>query len=524
MLGLEYGGHPLFDVGLAAIVAHAGKGRPIELTKDDLDNVAEFIETYYTKQPLTSFLTVSLMNSDFTQPAFKDKPERRLEYARLVTRNFGPDAPQSGEVCVFTGKPALGHALSLKKNKEGREELPVGRAYRQHIPLITSENVINFSPWGDPGLPVSGEALLCLQFFPMGCRKCGGRLLAIHSDNPDILLRAAREALLENIQGISIAQATGDTKLTDASPSAQTLIIETLLNMDLNRFYALDDRQPYSITAYHLTNSGQSSPLDDRNPPLKIYYLPMSIVRFLAKANNQDHKDTWNLLVARGRERPKPSRNKQVVQKKEKGNKGDQETELRRGRNYFYEDLFRLPQGVHRFVMKYFLPALELYRSQVNTLNTSDDARLSRKGNIVPWSFVALFLKEVLFMEKERIREISKLGEALATYVKEFDDKRFFSKFYELQRGDYFRSELLRAAKNAASYKKPPLFRYEEFCTVFFEPDGDSLRFEWKLARDLVFIRMLEWLYDHDDNLIEHVNALPQERDAEASAFDGEKL
>ena len=46
------------------------------------------------------------------------------------------------------------------------------------------------------GVPVSGEALLCLQFFPMGCRKCGGRLLAIHSDNPDIL-RAAREALLE---------------------------------------------------------------------------------------------------------------------------------------------------------------------------------------------------------------------------------------------------------------------------------------------------------------------------------------
>ena len=66
-------------------------------------------------------------------------------------------------------------------------------------------------------------------------------------------------------------------------------------------------------------------------------------------------------------------------------------------------------------------------------------------------------------MEKERIREISKLGEALAAYVKEFDDKRFFSKFYELQRGDYFRSELLRAAKNAASRGKPPLFRYEEF-------------------------------------------------------------
>ena len=90
MLGLDYGGHPLFDVGLAAIVAYVEKDRPIELTKDDLNKVAEFIETRYTKQPLTSFLTVSLMNSDFTQPAFKDKPGRKVEYAQLVTRNFGP--------------------------------------------------------------------------------------------------------------------------------------------------------------------------------------------------------------------------------------------------------------------------------------------------------------------------------------------------------------------------------------------------------------------------------------------------
>ena len=225
-------------------------------------------------------------------------------------------------------------------------KLPAGRAYRQHIPLITGENVINFSPWGDPGVPVSGEALICLQFFPMGCRKCGGRLLAIHSDNPDILLRAAREALLENVQGISMAQATGNTKLPDASPSAQTLIIETLLSMNLNRFDALDERQPYSVTAYHLTNSGQSSPLDERNPPLKIYHLPMRIIRFLAKANNPDHLNTWNMLVARGKERPKSSKNKQVVQQKEKGNKGTQELAPRRERNYFYEDLFRLPQGI----------------------------------------------------------------------------------------------------------------------------------------------------------------------------------
>ncbi len=212
MLWLDYMGHPFFDTGLGATVAYVDKDSPADLTEDDLYKVADFIETYYTQQPLTSFLTVSLMNSDFTQPAFKDKPERRQEYARLVAKNFGSETLKSEEVCVFTGHPALGHSLSLKKDKEGREELPPGRAYRQHIPLITGEGIINFSAGGDPGLPVSGEALLCLQFFPMGCLKCGGRLLAIHSDNPKIILAAARRALQENIEAITLARAKGETK------------------------------------------------------------------------------------------------------------------------------------------------------------------------------------------------------------------------------------------------------------------------------------------------------------------------
>ena len=232
MVELDYTGHPLFDVGLAAIVAFAEKAHPSELTEDDLEKVADFIRDNYTRQPLTSFLTTSLPNSDFTQPAFKDNPARRREYAGRVARSYGDDVAKSDEICVFTGKPAMGLALSLKHDeKSGKELLPPGRAYRQHIPLITGEDIINFSPWGDPGLPVSGEALLCLQFFPMGCRKCAGRLLAVHSDNYDILQAAAEQAWKENIAAILLAQATNETKLPDASPSAPSLIIETIITL-----------------------------------------------------------------------------------------------------------------------------------------------------------------------------------------------------------------------------------------------------------------------------------------------------
>src|SRR6266699_478579 len=252
-------GHPLFDVGLATITTFVGKDDPTDLTMDDLDKVADYIETYYTEQPLSSFLTVSLMNSYFTQLAYKDNPERKRAYAHRVARSFGPDAPKSDELCVFTGQPAMGLPLSLK---EGKDALPPGRAYRQHIPLITGEGIINFSPGGDPGLPVSGEALLCLQFFPMGCYKCAGRLLAIHSDNPEIMLAAVGDALRVNIRAISLVKAQGETKLPDAPATAQTLLLDTLLALDLQQYRKRKAFESFSITAYHLTNSGQSSPLD----------------------------------------------------------------------------------------------------------------------------------------------------------------------------------------------------------------------------------------------------------------------
>jgi len=516
MLDLDYTGHPFFDIGLATIVAYAEKVSPIELTEDDLFKAATFIEENYTKQPLTSFLTTSLMNSDFTQPAFKDSLSRRREYARRVARSFGDDVATSNEMCVFTGKPALGIALSLKRDKDGREVLPPGRAYRQHIPLITGESIINFSPWGDAGLPVSGEALLCLQFFPMGCRKCAGRLLAIHSDNPNILLAAARTAWDENVAALTLVGATEATKMPDASPSAPSLIIETviMLNQKRTALQKQKKEQHFSITVYHVTNSGQSSPLDEKSPPLKIYPIPMSTIRFLHKATTHpDYITIWNSFVMRGQQRLKPTKHKQEVL--QENTEGEQSKTRTGTRNYFYEDILHLPQNAIRFLRTYFLPVLDLYPASKDAQSRSANTTFQYKNLIVSWSFIDLFLQEVMDMEKKRIAAIKELGDKLAAYVHNTNDNRFFRNFYTEQRSDFFRNELLRAAKNAAAPGKAPLFTLDSFCTVFFTADGpEDLRFEWRLARDLTFIRMLEWLSEHenDENLYDHIQVLTQER------------
>jgi CRISPR-associated protein Cst1 len=142
---LKYTGHPLVDVGVAAITAFAGKRDPAELTEDNLDKIADYIAREYARQPLLSFLTVAFPNSGFTQPAYNRRPEKRQVYAERVLRGYRADTPTLGERCIFTGQPAVAVPFDVKG------ELPPGHAFRQHIPLLTGEDVISFYSYGMGG-------------------------------------------------------------------------------------------------------------------------------------------------------------------------------------------------------------------------------------------------------------------------------------------------------------------------------------------------------------------------------------
>ncbi|WP_069802429.1 type I-B CRISPR-associated protein Cas8b1/Cst1 [Thermogemmatispora onikobensis] len=517
MVNLDYTGHPLFDIGLAVVVCLAEKHAPAELMEDDLSRAANFIEEHYTQPPLTSFLTVAFPNSGFTNPAFQSKPELRQAYARRVARGFGEGVPHSPDRCVFTGKPALGYTLSVSDHKgEPSRQLP-GRAFRQHIPLITAEEVINFFPWGDCGLPVSGEALLCLQLFPMGCRKCAGRLLAIHSDHPQILQAAVNLALEENIAALSQARLLQSKKLGEAASSAPTLLIETILELSRRQERANRRREPFSITAYHLTNSGQSSPLDERQPMLSIYRLPLQLTRFLQAAHDPRYQRDWQRLVARGHrlagQARKKGRGGNVSPEQLSAEQTDATTYVP---NPFYRDLLRLPQQANKFLQQYFLPPGDaVFHEQVDSASPgSIQASELALAPVVRWPLIALFLQEVLSMERDRIIAIQQLGDALARYVQIFDDQRFLRNFYQEQQGEAFRTILLRAARRVAARKEPPLIPLELFCSVFLSDDGENLRFDWKFARDLLFLRMLEWLYEHDQaNLAKRTEDLSDEEE-----------
>lgn len=471
---LSYTGHPMFDVGVATITAFARKKNPAALTPADLNAMADFIEREYQREPLKSFLCVAFTkNAWFNQPAFEKQPEKRKDYARRLLRSLGVGS--SGERCVFTGDPATGVAFS--------DELPPGRAYRQHIPLLTGENVINFYPWGDAGLPVSAKAILCLQAFPLGCAKCGGRLLAVHSDNPDFIYEFAKKFLENNLQKMDLAQKAGQKKMPESKSSAKTLLIETLLEIERRRWEEEQVQFPFSVTAYHLTNSGQSNPLDEVNPPLEIYHLPLEITGFLFSLVSDAYRKEWNAIAERAW---------QIVlaSKRKKKEKDDADVDRPR-RNFLYEDIFGLPDNAPLFIRRYFL------RVPLSTQRGDDPRRLYSlrdEASLVSWKITELLLREVMGLDKERIQQIRELGDRLAAYVNNENDRKFFMAFFSERNYELFRNALIKA--NLAHVKRgnPPLIALDPYIQVF-EEGNEVARPDWRLARDLVLIRMIEQLY-----------------------------
>ncbi|MBW2306945.1 MAG: type I-B CRISPR-associated protein Cas8b1/Cst1 [Deltaproteobacteria bacterium] len=460
---LKYTGHPFVDVGVATITAFAGKHDPTHLTDADIKMVVDYITREYVRQPLKSFLTVAFPNSGFTNPAFDKKPESKLEYARRVLRSV--DAPKSNELCVFTGDPAVNVVFKEK------EDIPPGHAFRQHIPLLTGENVINFFPYGNSGLPVSGKSLLAIQALPLGCAKCGGRLLAVHSDNNELVYHFASNFLSENRKAVQIAQISGSKKMPETQLLHRTLLIATLLQRDMR-----EDKQPFSLTAYRFSNSGQGVGLD-------IYSLPLEIIGFLQEMNTADYSNEWNGIVSRAWE---------VESTKKRVKKDD--THFQPRRNWLYEDLFDLPINAPIFLRTYFLRhALRYARADLG--DPRGDYSLLNEANLVSWKITACFLRRIMHMDRERIEQIRTMGDKLAEYVSKQNDRRFFRDFYTEQRYDFLRTTLIKANLAHVKAGNPPIITLDSYIAVFEE--GEELaRSEWRLARDLVLIRVVERLHE----------------------------
>ena len=500
---LKYTGHPLVDVGFATIAALARKNRIEDVEPEDLEKVAQFIEQEYTANPLKSFLTVAFTsNAWFIQHAYNPdaaglSEEKRIEVR--ATRQRWADAHlkqwqkegDSTQRCIFTGEPVITEVLS--------NSLLPGRFARAQMPLIQGDEAINFFPDGNAGLPISGIALLALQVFPLGCAKAGNGLLAVHSTDPQQTTGFAKIFVDQNLRAIAEAKASDDTKIAGSPRSPRTLLIQTLLEIetelqDVREYNAEDafERFTSSITAYNLNNG--------KTPQLDMYELPYEITNFTMEARSA-YPQAWNTLVHQAWEQA-PARQKDA-------------SEFVPRRNYLYEDIFELPEKAPRFIRTYFLRLPKPGRYEQDPRTTYS---LRNDYQLVYFDLLELFLRRILFMDDVRIKRIKVFGDKLAMYVRQNNGKRFFRIFAGEQNYYNFRQQLIKANEDFVRTGGEPLFGVDEYVDIF-ERQYDKHPPNWKLARDLVLIRLIEQLKDWLRN---NTDALP-ERSAEESSQNSEE-
>ena len=196
--GLRWTGHALVDVGVAGLCQLCGRDSPEDLTLADLDQASDFIAEHYFSGKLDPYLTVVFTNnSGYCGPNKVDGPEDYAEVFRAhrvpPQKHVDPKkhlAPATGQRCVFSGSAASAWV------------------HRQHLPLFSGAEVMNFRPEGQTAVPIAGPYLVTLQFLPMAARRAEGRLLAVHADEPGLMIAFARRYLEDNKRLLELALPT----------------------------------------------------------------------------------------------------------------------------------------------------------------------------------------------------------------------------------------------------------------------------------------------------------------------------
>jgi CRISPR-associated protein Cst1 len=459
---LRYTGHPIADVGVATVCAFSEKPDPESITADDLKMVADFLDREYFSGKLISYLTCVFPNSAYVNPNIGTR--KKDEYRRYVLHGFQSNnhSTVSGFTCAFSGAAAC--------------EL----VYRQHVPLLTGEDVLNFFPGGTPGLPISSEFLLAIQAFPLGARRSEGRALAVHCpDDQSVTYDFARRFLSDNRKLLLLAEKTKQ-KYEDAK-APRTLVIDALLEVSRRRGWDSPGASPPSITVYHLTNSGQG-------PNIDTYDLPSEVVTFVALASRAGLAEVWSAIVARAWE-------KTSLSGKKKSNHSSTETlspQAGKNRNFLYEDLFGLPHNAARFIRIYFLRRRRRY---ARPSDPRADYSYARDLDLISWPLVALFLKEILGMDHSRIEAIRTVADRIAGHITSRNDARLFQRLYMARRYNGLRTRLLQSSRERVTTGQAPLISFDEFIMIF-EQAEDTPRIDWRLARDRLLIRLLDQLKD----------------------------
>lgn len=478
---LRFTGHALVDVGLAGLCAFRKRARPADLTMEDLDEAAAFLEEHYYGGALNAYLSCVFMNSSFVQPNEGEDKKRAFIRQYLQAHRAEPHPAVAGLRCAFSGEAATSPLV------------------RTHLPMFSGEGVMNFRPNATTAVPAAGAYVVALMFLPMASRRAEGRLLAVHADDPALTLHFARRYLADNQRLLALAlpaerAATHagydrEQPMWDAAKKRykfadvkgpRSLVMDDLASMAYEMATAEEAMRPATLTGYLLSSSGQG-------PSLEIFQVPSGVVMFVARAQGVKTQAAWKAIASRywpvsGQEdEPEegaPRKRRKAPAKAVPGRAGWT-------RNPAFEELCAVFDAGYtdrgaasRWLRIHVLGRIERGEGQVSY----------REGNARSWALAELFLKEVLGMKEGRIKAIRAFADKLAGWIFGKKDKKLynalmFGKMPDLQH------TLRRAHRESATGEL--LFGLDEYRDVWLHDDGDSF-----LVRDLICIRAVERLYE----------------------------
>jgi hypothetical protein len=141
----------------------------------------------------------------------------------------------------------------------------------------------------------------------------------------------------------------------------------------------------------------------------------------------------------------------------------------------FYEDLFALPHGARTFMRAYFW---------------------NRVSGKTYWALSEVFARSILNMDEQLLEKIRQIGDRFAQYVDQTGDRSFYGSFFAENRYGHFRDLLMSINRKRLRQQLEPIITLDDFYEAFERQIEDIPRYDrWKLARDLILLRMTDQLY-----------------------------
>ncbi|HWL08005.1 MAG TPA: hypothetical protein VNQ76_06365 [Planctomicrobium sp.] len=528
---LKWTGHPLADVGVATLCAMVDKNDPEKLMLEDLDDIGAELKSAYTDSVFVAYLSCVFPNSAYVNPTMKGASREKAMQRLLLPHRSSADEGVDGVTCIFSGEPAT-HLLE-----------------RSQMPMLTGAGVMNYFPVGLSEMPVAAPYLLAIQALPLGGRRSEGKLLIVHCDNPQFTMQFVRKYLDNNRSIINLSQTNRLPALEDPEnllkhelpgglnkekrpkyPDAKapsTFLMADLVEIMGDTQSGNISKSCTSITAYHMSNSGQG-------PSLAIMQIPGEFVEFLFSLQSPNYKAKWDQLVHRawragkGGEGETESNEESgetetaPVKKGKKKAKPPAPIGAGKSRNDLYNDLLSIFENgfcdrfaATRFIRRHLLSA----NPKTFYLNPSQIDRAPRfkadQLDLIDWQLTALFLEKVLGMDKKRIEQIKEFATKLAELIDKYNDKRFYRDLVFISKRDAYQALLARKQRQYTSDYKSLPFTFDEYVDVFMSWGPDEY-VSWSLIRDLISIRLVESLhqgdfFDRNEGIIENEEELNSE-------------